>query len=67
MWLIAPDGSNAHQLAALGADDASLSWSPDGNQLFIYSGSGSFLVDAATGEFSTYPYLAGYGATAWIP
>ena len=65
LWLIDADGSN-HQLAALGADDPSLSWSPDGKQIFVYGGAGSFLVDATTGEAVSYPYLAGYGATAWV-
>jgi len=66
LWLVALDGSPPHLLAALGGDDASDAWSPDGTQLFSYSGTGSALVDATTGEIFPYPYLAGYGATAWV-
>jgi hypothetical protein len=67
LWLAATDGSNAHLLAALGADDPSLAWSPDGRQLFVYSGTGSFIVDATTAEVARYPYLSGYGSVAWVP
>jgi hypothetical protein len=67
LWLVGLDGSPPHLLAALGGDDASDAWSPDGTQLFSYSGTGSAIVDATTGETFPYPYLAGYGATAWLP
>jgi len=67
VWLIETNGAVPRLLAALGADDPSLAWSPDGRQLFVYSGTGSFIVDAATGEYTSYPYLVGYGATAWVP
>jgi hypothetical protein len=65
VWLIGADGSNPRLLATLGADDPSLTWSPDGRQIFAYGGTGSFIVDAATGDLASYPYLAGYGAAAW--
>jgi Tol biopolymer transport system component len=65
VWLMGADGSNPHLLATLGADDPSLTWSPDGRQIFAYGGTGAFIVDAATGDLARYPYLAGYGATAW--
>jgi hypothetical protein len=51
----------------LGADDGTLSWSPDGSQVFVYGGTGSFLVDAATGEVTALGYVAGYGSTGWLP
>jgi Tol biopolymer transport system component len=67
VWLVSADGSNPHQLAPLGADDPSLAWSPDGRQLFAYGGTGSFLIDVASGETERLPYLVGYGAVAWVP
>jgi Tol biopolymer transport system component len=67
VWLIDPHGGEPRQLAVLGADDPSIAWSPDGRQLFVYSGSGSAIVDVATHEVARYDYLAGYGAVAWIP
>jgi Tol biopolymer transport system component len=67
IWLIRSDGLGLHQVAAVSADDPSVSWSPDGSQLFIYGGSGSAIVDVATGELARYAFLSGYGATAWIP
>ena len=67
LWLVGVDGSNPHLLAALGGDDASLAWSPDGSQIFSYSGTGSAIVQVSTGEVANYPYLGGYGATAWLP
>jgi hypothetical protein len=33
----------------------------------VYSGTGSAIVDVATGDVGSYPYVAGYGATAWLP
>ncbi|HEY3062733.1 MAG TPA: hypothetical protein VGL99_27495 [Chloroflexota bacterium] len=67
VWLIGTDGSNPHLLANLGADDPSLVWSPDGRQLFVYGGTGSFIVDVASGDTARYPYLTGYGLAAWLP
>jgi Tol biopolymer transport system component len=67
VWLIGADGSGLHQLAQLGADDGTVSWSPEGSQLFVYGGTGSFLVDAATGDVIPLGYVAGYGSTAWLP
>jgi Tol biopolymer transport system component len=67
LWIVGLDGSPPRLLAALGGDDASLAWSSDGTQVFSYSGTGSAIVDATTGEVASYTYLAGYGATAWLP
>ena len=67
VWLIDPRGGEPRQLAALGLDDPSVVWSPDGRQLFVYSGTGSALIDVATQAVARYDYLAGYGAAAWMP
>jgi Tol biopolymer transport system component len=67
VWLVNADGSGSHRLAELGADDGSITWSPDGSQLFVYGGTGSFLIDAASGAVTSLPYISGYGATAWLP
>ncbi len=61
------DGSGLRQFAVLGADDGSVAWPPDGTQLFVYGGGGSFLGDAASGAVSQPGYVSGYGATAWLP
>jgi len=66
LWILSTDGSSpATRLAALGADDGTVAWSPDGSQLFVYGGTGSFIVDAATGEVLSLSFVAGYGATSW--
>jgi Tol biopolymer transport system component len=67
LWMVGLDGAPPRLVAQLGGDDASPVWSPDGSQIFVYSGTGSAIVDASTGEVASYPYLAGYGATAWVP
>lgn len=67
VWIMAADGSDPRLLAPVSADDPSLAWSPDGTQLFVYSGTGSNIVDVATGEATTYGYLVGYGGVAWLP
>jgi Tol biopolymer transport system component len=67
VWLVGADGSNLRLLAQLGADDGTVCWSPDGSQLFVYGGAGSFLVDASSGEVTQLGYVAGYGSTAWLP
>ena len=66
LWVVSADGSGVRRLAELGGDDATVAWSPDGGQLFVYGGTGSFLVDASTGEVTPIPYVAGYGGVAWL-
>lgn len=67
LWIVNADGSAAAtRLAAVSADDGTLAWSPDGTRLFVYGGTGSFIVDAGTGETSPLSFLAGYGGTSWV-
>jgi Tol biopolymer transport system component len=66
LWIVNVDGSAAAtRLAALSADDGTVGWSPDGSRLFVYGGTGSFIVDAASGEVRPLSFLSGYGATSW--
>ena len=67
LWVVGRDGSGLHQVAPVGADDASVAWSPDGSQLFVYGSTGARLVDASTGETQLLTFLAGFGAIAWLP
>jgi len=67
LWTAPGDGSGAPiRLAAVAADDGTVAWSPDGSRLFVYGGSGSFIVDAANGEVVPLSFLSGYGATSWV-
>jgi hypothetical protein len=66
VWLVAADGTNLRAVPDLIADDPSVTWSPDGTQLLVYSGWGSFLVNPADGSTSRLPHLVGYGSVAWL-
>jgi hypothetical protein len=66
-WLM-EQGSRAHRcsvqtlvpqgtLRRCGADEPSVTWSPDATQLFVYSGTGSFLVDLASSELTPLRYV----------
>jgi len=66
LWLISADGTDLRRLAALGADDASLAWSPDAGAIFIYADAGSFVVDLGTGNVQRMPQFAGDGGIAWL-
>jgi Tol biopolymer transport system component len=65
-WLVNLDGSGLRRVAETGADEPSVAWSPDARQLFIYSGTGSYIVDAQTGEVTPYAFVKGYGPTVWL-
>jgi WD40 repeat protein len=66
-WLVNADGSDLRQIADVQDDDPSVAWSPDGSQVLVYGGWGSFVVDAASGGADSLPFLAGYGSVAWLP
>ncbi len=67
VWVVGADGASAPlRLAALSADDGTLAWSPDGSRLFVYGGTGSFIVDASSGEVGPLSFVTGYGATSWV-
>jgi hypothetical protein len=67
LWLVERDGSGLRKLAAVGADDGSLTWSPDGSEIFVYGTTGARLVEVPSGQTTLLPYLAGFGAIAWLP
>jgi hypothetical protein len=67
LWIVGLDGTNAHELGQVEADDGSLAWSPDGDSVLVYGGGGAFLVTAGTGDTQVLPYLSGYGSVAWLP
>jgi hypothetical protein len=66
LWLVQTDGGGLRKLASLGADDPTATWSPDGRQVFIYSGSGAWLLDPRTESLDRIAYVSGYGLTAWL-
>jgi hypothetical protein len=66
-WIMRADGSGLRRAAVVGGDEPSVAWSPDGAQLFIYSGVGSTVVDARSGESTPLSFVRGYGPTAWLP
>jgi hypothetical protein len=65
-WLMNADGTNLHRAAETGADEPSVCWSPDGSQLFVFSGTGSFIVDVAGGGLTPLSFVQGYGPTIWL-
>jgi hypothetical protein len=67
VWIVGRDGLGMHRLANVGADYASLAWSPDGSEIFVYGSTGARLVEVANGETKLMSYLAGFGAISWLP
>jgi Tol biopolymer transport system component len=65
-WVIDVDGSGLHRVAETSADEPSVTWSPDQTQLFVYSGTGSYVVDAASGSITALAFVSGYGPTVWL-
>ena len=65
-WVINVDGSGLRRVAETSADEPSVAWSPDQTQLFVYSGTGSYVVDAASGSATALTFVTGYGPTVWL-
>jgi hypothetical protein len=65
-WIVNVDGSGLRRVAETRADEPSVAWSPDQSQLFIYSGTGSYVVEAATGTVTPYSFVQGYGPVVWL-
>jgi Tol biopolymer transport system component len=66
VWLVQSDGSGLRQIPDVINDDPSVAWSPDGTQILVYGGWGSYLIDPVSGESTLLSYLPGYGALAWL-
>jgi hypothetical protein len=67
VWIVQSDGSGLRQIADVLDDDPSVAWSPDGSQLLVYGGWGSFVVEPVSGSVVSLAFLAGYGSIAWLP
>ena len=67
VWIANADGTELHTVPDLVDDDPSVAWSPDGTRILVYGGWGSFIVGASGGDAISLPFLAGYGAVAWLP
>jgi hypothetical protein len=65
-WLVNADGSGMRRVAETGADEPSVAWSPDETQLFVYSGTGSFILEAASGAVTPLSFVQGYGQVVWV-
>ena len=65
-WIVNADGSGLRRAAETGADEPSVAWSPDQAQLFIYSGTGSYMVEVASGAVTPYSFVQGYGPVVWL-
>lgn len=65
-WIVDADGSGLRRIAETGADEPSVAWSPDQAQVFIYSGTGSYAVEVASGAVTPYSFVQGYGPVVWL-
>jgi Tol biopolymer transport system component len=65
-WVINVDGSGLRRVAETAADEPSVAWSPDQLQLFVYSGTGSYIVEASGGEPTPLGFVKGYGPVVWL-
>jgi WD40-like Beta Propeller Repeat len=65
-WIVNADGSGLHRIAETGADEPSVAWAPDASQLFVYSGTGSFILEATSGEVTPLTFVQGYGPVVWL-
>jgi Tol biopolymer transport system component len=67
IWLVNADGTDLHNVPDLLDDDPSVAWSPDGSQLLVYGGWGSYVVTLSSGDVDSFAYVAGYGSVACLP
>jgi Tol biopolymer transport system component len=65
-WIVNADGGGLRRLAQPESDEPSLSWSPDGTRVFVFGGTGAWVIGVADGSVAAFPRLAGYGAASWI-
>ena len=65
-WIVNADGTGLRRVAETGADEPSVAWSPDQTQVFVYSGTGSFIADVGSGELTPLSYVQGYGPIVWL-
>jgi WD40 repeat protein len=65
-WVVNADGSGLRRVAETGADEPSVTWSPDAQQLFVYSGTGSYIVDEHSGDVTPLAFVKGYGPSVWL-
>jgi hypothetical protein len=65
-WVVNVDGSGLRRVAETAGDEPSVSWAPDASALFVYSGTGSYVVDVASGAMISLPYVQGYGPAVWL-
>jgi len=54
------------RVAETAADEPSVGWSPDQLELFVYSGTGSLIVEAGGGEPTPLGFVKGYGPMVWL-
>ena len=65
-WIVNADGSGLRRIAETAADEPSIAWSPDETRVFVYSGTGSFVLAAGSGEVTPLAFVQGYGPVAWV-
>jgi Tol biopolymer transport system component len=65
-WLVNADGTGLRRIAATGADEPSVAWSPDQTEIFVYSGTGSYVVDVSSGAVTPLSFVQGYGPAVWL-
>lgn len=65
LWTVSVDGGEPTRFAALGDDEPSLSWSPDGRDLMVYAPGGLYYVDPRLGSSRKLSERGGYGGIDW--
>jgi Tol biopolymer transport system component len=67
VWIVRRDGSGLRRLTAVGEDDPSVAWSPDGGWLALRGGDGLSLVERDTGRVVRLASGADQGPIDWGP